>query len=359
VSAHPPLRLRKLAPTAQHAASAGTQRSRSAGERTPKSLSWPCASARSRVSVSVSPCSNRNSTCTCSARNKRPTHCTSHQGQAGRHGHGTAAQTQPTARLPGRPAGRACGGAPFGPVTCVALVRPSSPDSMKNSTCSPSARLRKPSVMMLVCGPRWLLSGPCGCRPAAAWALYRHALRPWGATGRATTCAVGRALTWCTNRSSPPSSGVMNLCAHRLSAPQAAKHKQSSAAQKAARCACSERHRLCAHPKPFVELNLRSPHRPASGRLRKPPVRQTLPLSPCNAAQGARLPTRRGAHHLTVPATLPPCAQTTADRNARSGWRVARGRGRRTDGPALSRVAAAADLRNADIRLIRLPRHCS
>ena len=194
MSAHPPLRLRKLAPTAQHAASAGTQRSRSAGERTPKSLSWPCASARSRVSVSVSPCSNRNSTCTCSARNKRPTHCTSHQGQAGRHGHGTAAQTQPTARLPGRPAGRACGGAPFGPVTCVALVRPSSPDSMKNSTCSPSARLRKPSVMMLVCGPRWLLSGPCGCRPAAAWALYRHALPPWGATGRADRMR-GRART--------------------------------------------------------------------------------------------------------------------------------------------------------------------
>jgi len=88
-------------------------------------------------------------------------------------------------------------------------------------------------------------------------------------------------------------------------------------------------------------------------------VRRTLPLSPCSAAQGALLPARRGAHHLTVPATLPPCAQTTADRNARSGWRVARGRGRRTDGPALSRVAAAADLRNADIRLIRLPRHCS
>ena len=31
------------------------------------------------------------------------------------------------------------------------MVRPSSPDSTKNSTCSPYARLRKPSVMMLVC----------------------------------------------------------------------------------------------------------------------------------------------------------------------------------------------------------------
>ena len=46
---------------------------------------------------------------------------------------------------------RTCGGAPAGPVTWTALVRPSSPDSTKNSTCSPSARLRKPSVMMLVC----------------------------------------------------------------------------------------------------------------------------------------------------------------------------------------------------------------
>ena len=140
---------------------------------------------RARVSTSVSQCSTWNNTCACSAHKSTPTQCISQVGQAGRHRYRKAAQAQPTARLPRRPAGRACGGAPFGPVTCVALVRPSSPDSMKNSTCSPSARLRKPSVMMLVCGPRWLLSGPCGCRPAAAWTLYRHALPPWGAAGRA------------------------------------------------------------------------------------------------------------------------------------------------------------------------------
>ena len=165
-----------------------------ARESAPQSPSPGPAQARAHVSACLCPSA---ATGTAPARARRAIkgqHCTSHRGQAGRHGHGTAAQTQPTARLPGRPAGRACGGAPFGPVTCVALVRPSSPDSMKNSTCSPSARLRKPSVMMLVCGPRWLLSGPCGCRPAAAWALYRHALPPWGATGRADRMR-GRART--------------------------------------------------------------------------------------------------------------------------------------------------------------------
>ena len=36
-------------------------------------------------------------------------------------------------------------------MTCTALVLPSSPASKKYSTGSPSARLRKPSVWMLVC----------------------------------------------------------------------------------------------------------------------------------------------------------------------------------------------------------------
>lgn len=41
--------------------------------------------------------------------------------------------------------------APPGPVTSMALGRPSSDWSTTNSTCSPSASERKPSVTMLVC----------------------------------------------------------------------------------------------------------------------------------------------------------------------------------------------------------------
>lgn len=43
------------------------------------------------------------------------------------------------------------GGAPCGPVTSTALARPSSPISSRNSTVSPSRRLRNPSHAMLLC----------------------------------------------------------------------------------------------------------------------------------------------------------------------------------------------------------------
>lgn len=69
--------------------------------------------------------------------------------------------------------------------------------------------------------------------------------------------------------------------------------------------------------------------------------------------QAASQTQRRKAHHLTVPDTLPPSAQTMDVRNARSGWRAASGSGRRADGPTLSLVATAADLRKADIKLIK------
>lgn len=46
---------------------------------------------------------------------------------------------------------RTNGGAPPGPVTLTALVRPSGPSSMSYSTSSPSRRLRKPSTWMLDC----------------------------------------------------------------------------------------------------------------------------------------------------------------------------------------------------------------
>ena len=47
--------------------------------------------------------------------------------------------------------GLTSGEAPFGPVTCTALVRPSSVVSLINSTGSPSLKLLNPSVLMEVC----------------------------------------------------------------------------------------------------------------------------------------------------------------------------------------------------------------
>lgn len=44
------------------------------------------------------------------------------------------------------------GAAPPGPVTLMALVRPSGPASISYSTSSPSRRLRNPSAWMLLCG---------------------------------------------------------------------------------------------------------------------------------------------------------------------------------------------------------------
>ena len=46
---------------------------------------------------------------------------------------------------------RTCGGARLGPVTSMALKRPSSPGWMRNSTSSPSLRLLKPSASIVLC----------------------------------------------------------------------------------------------------------------------------------------------------------------------------------------------------------------
>lgn len=60
-------------------------------------------------------------------------------------------------RCPGSE-GLTCGGAPSGPVTCTAFVRPSSPSSTSNSTGSFSRRLLNPSASILLCDRSWDVS---------------------------------------------------------------------------------------------------------------------------------------------------------------------------------------------------------
>eukprot|EP00199_Chlamydomonas_sp_CCMP681_P005181 CAMPEP_0119111624 /NCGR_PEP_ID=MMETSP1180-20130426/36495_1 /TAXON_ID=3052 ORGANISM="Chlamydomonas cf sp, Strain CCMP681" /NCGR_SAMPLE_ID=MMETSP1180 /ASSEMBLY_ACC=CAM_ASM_000741 /LENGTH=113 /DNA_ID=CAMNT_0007098687 /DNA_START=54 /DNA_END=395 /DNA_ORIENTATION=- len=49
-----------------------------------------------------------------------------------------------------RGGGAPCGGAPFGPVTLMALLRPSGAVSKSNHTSSPSSKLRKPDALILL-----------------------------------------------------------------------------------------------------------------------------------------------------------------------------------------------------------------